>query len=278
MKKNIVIFFDCHGIVIKQCLELFSSIKKDYDVSFISLNESLTENKSVELTEQKLLNNADIAIIQYIKNDRPFIHHEIIKNYLNESCKVILLPHYVFSGCHHEFILPEIYNIEKTDDELIKIYETITIEDNDIVNNYNNSIIEFNGLFSDIKMTHIMEKYAKKYMMFNSRSYPTNTFFLFLSKEILKFLNIEFVENEFDGYLYNMNNSFATNVRYPILPCVAKILNLEFNVYKRFTFNKLKFSLQVYLLAYKEKKRFLNLRKNKDYCCIKNILNNRKSS
>jgi hypothetical protein len=127
------------------------------------------------------ISSADILILQFIKNDRQNIHHEKIKTYSKKNSKIILLPHYVFSGYHVNNIeLPLNFDCSKTYSELYQIYNSIKIDDNIILKNYNDSINELCNLNSDIDVSTIMKKYGKKYLMFNSRSYPTNIFSIFV--------------------------------------------------------------------------------------------------
>lgn len=176
------------------------------------------------------------------------------KNVLLKNAKA-----YIYEGYHlPKIMIPENYNSNKAKEELYALYQNIDCDKDEAINNYEKSITELKELYSDVNMGIIMDKYAKDYLMFNSRSYPTETFFLFLAVEIMKLINIECDEKEIDDKLKNTENIFARNLRYPILPKVKEYLGLKFNVKENYKYCNAIIDPIIYLLAYKEKCRYLS--------------------
>lgn len=223
--KSLVVLFNCHGMVMINQLKMSKEICDTFNIRYIQIYDYL--ERDFESDKYELLINADVIILQYIKNMRPYIHHSIIKSIIKPDCQLIMLPHYVFSGYWVKHVLPEDFNSTRTAAELEQIIDTFNIDSNIIIENFDNSLIELKNLESecDINMYDIMLKYAKQHRMFNSRGYPTHMFFYFASLELLKLLNVNADLDNFEL----CPGRFAYNIRMPILPIVTKTLNLEFN-------------------------------------------------
>ena len=198
-----------------------------------------------------MLQNADIALIQYIKNDRPYINHERIRGILKNDCKVILLPHYVFDGYFVKIKLPEEFTIEKSQQELMSIFNNIEVDAAKVITNYENALVEFKSVAAtgSIDVSDIMLNHFKNVRLFNGRGYPTSIFFRCTAIEIIKFLGYG---DDIDTVNIDcVDTGFAHNIKYPILPKVKEILDLKFD-WDNITNAGEQYSLLEYLFAYKE--------------------------
>jgi hypothetical protein len=249
MKKLCIVLFDCHGTQILQRLENYNKFYEIYDLKYIPIYDYLEKDFNDEIKE--LFKKCDIMICQYIKNDRKYIHHEIIKTYLNQDCIHILLPHYVFSGYYPEYKLPDDFNIKNSYNKLLNIWNDIDIGEDNIKKPFNDSIKELEELEENctIKMLEFVKENYNINRLFFSRSYPTYIFFDELTKKILNFINID-IKDYKDVY-----NQFGINTWIPILPCVKKSLNLNFDCFNlKYTRNE-RFDSIIYLIACQELKR-----------------------
>lgn len=241
-KKSLVIFFNCHGKEIYKILNKYQPFTNEYDLSYIPLHNHFEND--ISNIQKELIKNADVLIIQFIKNKRKFVHHDIIIPLTNPKCKIIMLPHYVFSGYFINFNINR--NFDKSQNkfnEYLNIGKDIS--KNDIINFFNHSLLEFQKTeeISSIKMFPIVKDLFKKHLLFNSRSYPTSLFFNYVSIEILKLLNISTQNYKF------IDKKFAKNVETIILPYVKKVLQLEFDVFNKEYLN-ISYNAIDYLLAY----------------------------
>jgi hypothetical protein len=64
MKKNIVIFMNCHGSHIKSCLLHHDNIKSNYKIDYI-VNYKYIGLKTLDIIDLEKIKNADIIIVQY---------------------------------------------------------------------------------------------------------------------------------------------------------------------------------------------------------------------
>tara|TARA_Y100000780_G_C13533145_1_gene358504 strand:- start:354 stop:650 length:297 start_codon:yes stop_codon:yes gene_type:complete len=98
MKKKIVICMNCHGMYIKNIMTKYcSEITKNYNIHYISYAKKITlKQNTFDDNESKLIKDADILIIQYIKNDRGMLNHDYIIS-IALTKNIFIIPHYVFS-------------------------------------------------------------------------------------------------------------------------------------------------------------------------------------
>lgn len=264
-----VVFFDCHGVEYINQLKQCKDFNDQYICSYIPIQKYIDHDFGGYVA--KKISSADVILLQHIKNDRPYIHHERIQKMLKSTCKFIMLPHYVFSGYWIDYDIPDDYVESKTDDELINILENINIEHEKIISNYEKSLDEFNNVdsHSTISMYDYVCNNAKNIRLFNSRSYPTIEFCFEVSKRICKFLQINC---DFDI----CHSDFASNVRYPILNIVTKILNLQFNEQYIETMNYKILNIHYILLCKQLNLKYLILSANKfDLKLLENLINTR---
>lgn len=257
MKKSCIILFDCHGELITQYLRNYKLFSDIYKIKYIANYTYKEKDFNNEIKDN--LRNCDLIIMQHIKNDRKYIHHDIIKSYLKESCKPVILPHYVFNGYFIDYILPDEFKINNNYNNLLNIWNNLSIDEEIIKKNLYDSFEEIKNLEknSSIQMIDfIMENY-KKNRLFNSRGYPTYIFFGELTKRILK--NIDF---EITNYKVAFD-IWGINTWIPILPCVKNILNLEFDCFNLIYSNTDIFNSIEYIITCKELNiKELNLAKN----------------
>lgn len=230
--KSIVIFFDCHGEVIKQYLELNKELINKYKISFVKLNNYVVKdacyinNNQFAENDIQVIKNADVLILQVIEKDRGFLNnHEVIK-FCKINCEIIKIPHYrnsiyfykCLKGYNNKYQLLYHYNLEKEVDinninktlnlikKEIEIMENFDYDKNDMEETFNKSFNEFQEIdkLSDIKMFDFYKNNFKKSRLFMGRSYPSSIFFFELTNLILeklyivrneKFVDLYFAEN-----------------------------------------------------------------------------------
>lgn len=83
MKKQCVVFFNCQGGKIMDNLQESTQFNNIYDIEYIALYNYLQgykyENENDLIDDHKqIIQNCDLIILQYIKNDRKVIHHDYI--------------------------------------------------------------------------------------------------------------------------------------------------------------------------------------------------------
>lgn len=251
MKKLCVIFFNCHGEQIKTQLISSNKFSNIYNIKFIPIYDYLKDGKkysqdeSLTNNDNKLIQNCDLIILQYIKNPRKNIHHEYIKSLVKTDCIIIRIPHYTFSGYtyHHDIINDAFIDIKKSKLELETYINNLFINDKDkILIHLKNELehIKNLDLISDIKCYDFIKNNYDKKFLFYSRSYPTYILFHYMAEEILRILNIyDEIQPQYTLY--------AIHTLEPIYPNVKKYLDLQFNQ-KSFNF---KCNLIEYLICCK---------------------------
>lgn len=188
MKKNCVIFFNCHGGQIYKQLKSSQNFNEKYNVKHIALYDYLpgyvySNNDDLILEHKELINNADLVILQYIKkNNIHIISHKYIKSLLKNNAKIILIPHYTFSGYNfnYDIINDNFFNIEKTKEDLENYINNLFIDKKkEIIDNLNSELenIKILDTFSDIKCYDFIKDNYNKKQLFYSRSYPTYILF-----------------------------------------------------------------------------------------------------
>lgn len=237
-KKILTIYMNCHGTAILNYLNKSTKYKELYDSKSVHINDYILDSGChINCTEfvdsdKKSFNSADVFICQYIQTDRGYLNHtEIIKKYIKSTCKIILIPHYVFYGYSYNLIVENKIK-EITDIKDIKIYhqkitDIINMDEINSVDFGKHLKYSFNKLqaldnLSDIKMyDYVIENYLN-IRLWHHKSYPTSIFFFHITNKILLSLNIE------QNIDYE-DCRFARNTTTPILPKVAKILNINFD-------------------------------------------------
>ena len=137
--KNCVIFFNCHGGQIYKQLYSSKIFINQYKVDFISLYDYLegykySNEKDLIQEHLTLIKEADLIILQYIKiNKKKIISHEYINSLLKKETKIILIPHYTFSGYNYPYDIfnDEFISGEKDKKELESYINNLFINDKD---------------------------------------------------------------------------------------------------------------------------------------------------
>ena len=229
--KTCTVFFNCFGGEIVNQLKASKTFCKTYNIQHIALYDYLEGykygNKKELIKEHKnLVNNCDLLILQYIKKDREVIKHTNIISFTNKNCKIILIPHYTFSGYNYPFDIINDNNIKENmkKKELMKYIDNLHFDKKQKIILYKDSELEnIKNLDqnSSIKCYEFVANNFNKYRLFNSRSYPTYIFFHYIAQEILYNINI----NELIKPIWS---KFGLENSHPILPVVFKYLKLDF--------------------------------------------------
>lgn len=236
MKKNCIIFFNCHGGELINHLISSKQFNDNYDITFITLYdyiEGYKYEKNEDLIDEhkQLIQICDLIILQYIKKDRKIIHQDYIKSLLKKECISIIIPHYTFSGYQYPYDIINDNNINKniTKKELQNYINNLFIDkENEIIAHLNSELNNIKELdtHSDIKCYKFIKNNYNKKLLFYSRSYPTYNLFHFISQKILEKINITDI-------IQPVWSSYASAHTELILPNVSKYLNLKFDI----TFN-----------------------------------------
>ena len=231
-----VTFFNCHGKEYTSQLKNNIEFNAKYNVVNIALYDYLhghCHGHRTELIENhvNMMQKADVLLIQNLKNNRNILNtDELIKKYCKMNCTVIKIPHYTFSGYEYEYnVLDDAEMLfEKTNVEIMNHLTTLYKNDEIKIKNFLEN--EFHDLkildeFSDVKMHDFVKSSFNEHRLFHARGYPTYIFFYQVSKHLLNILNIKNTHN----ILYTGTFKY---LEIPILPNVAKFLNIQFPLYK----------------------------------------------
>lgn len=234
MKHNCVIFFNCHGSEIHKQLKLSYDFNEKYNVNYIALYDYLSgfkysNNNDLIFEHKELIKNADLMILQYIKNNNNnVISHEYIKTLVKNNTKIILIPHYTFSGYNfnYDIVNDHYFDTKKTKEELEEYIDNLFIDkEKEIIENLNNELENIRILdnFSDIKCYDFIKENYNKKQLFYSRPYPTYVLFNYISQQILNILEI-------NSNIEIIYTNYASHTLEPIFPVVKKTLNIQFDI------------------------------------------------
>ena len=248
--KNIVIYGNCHTIIIIKCLLYSKTIQNKMNIKKIYIVDYL-ENEKLDDNSIEILKSADIFLCQYIERDRGELNHDyIVKNYLKNDCIFIYFPHYRFdcylqnntiynelcSGLGYAPKIPielvKLFCSTKTYDEFNNnfntTYENIKMIDsnllNDIIQKEQNNFKKINSVSSIDMYDYVINNY-KKERLFGFYSYPSEKFFYEFVKKILETINIYDMTDycEKNDCIYNIWN----NTLFPIIPQIYDYLQLQ---------------------------------------------------
>lgn len=251
MTKNIVIFSNCAGNIIKNMFEKHPFTKDKYLIHYIVNYENLN-NQNIDDAHIYLLNNCDIFIYQPFNQHYTESEYNItnIKNYLNHNAIILKINYYRFRGFwynseykpyhnynKYQFLNEKYYGIH---DSFINFYTT---NKNDVIEKINNIQISRHELLSffynelnkfkiiddnsDINMfDYFISNYKKKHL-FHDTFHPTNLFFYEMFRQIIfKLDNYELPFEDYD-FINLLNDIEMTHWALPILPIVKNILELN---------------------------------------------------
>tara|TARA_B100001989_G_C24417709_1_gene402382 strand:- start:202 stop:837 length:636 start_codon:yes stop_codon:yes gene_type:complete len=210
--KSCVILFNCHGkqieIQINQCKE-FTSI---YKISHIELLYYLPNGTFVkdyyEDKDLELIKNADLLIIQSMRQDRSYLNFDYVAKLIKKDCLTIKIPHY--SSSIYWF-----FNNSINDDNL-------EYAKNNFIKNELEHIKNLDEI-SDIKIYDFFINNYKNKQLFYGRWYPTYFLFNYISQIILYKLNINIqIKPIFTNYVTKKSRiQLINNID-------KKLLNLNF--------------------------------------------------
>jgi hypothetical protein len=259
-KKKCVIFFNCHGGQIMNNLLSCPRFNNLYDCTHITNYDYLkgykygNENDIIN-KHKKIINDCDLLILQHIRTyNREIIHHEYIKTLIKSNCKYITISHFTFSGLYPEDSSNnKIIDKNSTKNEIENFINNSFTNKEEIIEHFNSELDHLRELDknSDIKCLDFVKNNYTKYLLFHSRWYPTSYFFIYISNEILKLLNIVY-DIEF------INNLWALDNQIPLYPNVKKHLQLDFNI--NYCLNA---NLIEYIYCMKQEN-FINFKKRND--------------
>lgn len=210
--KSCVILFNCHGkqidLQLSQCKEFYNI----YKVSHIELLYYLPNGTFVkdyyDDNDLELLKNADLLIIQSMREDRSYLNFDNVIKLIKKNCITIKIPHYsssIYWFFNDSYNKDNIENIKK---EFIK-------------NQFEH--IKNLDLLSDIKIYDFFINNYKSKQLFFGRWYPTYFIFNHFAQQILYKLNInKKIKPIINIYVKKKNrNKIIKNID-------KKLLNLEF--------------------------------------------------
>lgn len=254
MYKNIVIFSNCAGGIIKHIFEKHSFTKDKYSVYCIANYENLNK-QNMDDTHLYALNNCDILIYQPLNKEYTESEYDIvnIKSCLKEDVVILKINYYRFRGFwynseykpynnynNYEFLNMHYYGIH---DSFINYNTTNKREVIDKVNNIQISREELLLFFqnelaklkkiddnSDINMFDYFIKNYKTKHLFHDPFHPTLLFFYEMFRQII--MKLEHYELMFEDtdFIHTLNDIEMTHWALPILPIVKNILELKLEV------------------------------------------------
>lgn len=227
MKKKIVFTMNCHGgYIIRNIKRYNHKILDDYDIFHINYATKtyLVDNKLTN-DDFELIKNADILIIQYIKNDRGMLNHNYIKQ-IAETNNIFILPHYTFSGYFYDELTVKLTNENKTISQIENAIANINIDEDIVLQNLNNNLNNIKKLdeLGCCNMFEYVKNNYKKERLFQNRSHPNNLFFIELTNQLLQKLGYT---EKLDGVYENFSNH--SNQICIIYQPIKNILKLDFD-------------------------------------------------
>lgn len=257
MIKNIVIFSNCAGNIIKNMFEKHSYTKDKYSITHIVNYETLSRTHMDE-SHAVILNNCDIFMYQPLNQSYDDSEYDVthIKKYLKRDAIILKVNYYRFNGfwynseykpydsynnylfstnanygIHNSFI-----NFNTTDKcEIVKNVNNICISEEEFLVFFNNQLSKFKIIDdnSDINMFDYFLNNYKTIHLFHDPFHPTNLFFYEMFRQIIiKLENHELQNNDYD-FIKSLKCIEMTHWALPILPIIKKHLDLvlDDNIY-----------------------------------------------
>tara|TARA_B100000674_G_scaffold46701_1_gene32326 strand:+ start:804 stop:1868 length:1065 start_codon:yes stop_codon:yes gene_type:complete len=253
-KKNLTIFFNCHGNYIFFYLKKFLPI--DFNINWIYIADfegGGGNRKYFNEKEINILKDTDILIVQYIKNDRNFLNHDKVIKLVKQQATVIKIPHYTFYGYNFKELSNNILSIVDKELDFKKIKEYIDLKFDENINKKKEEFQKYKlkslknirkkDEYSDVKLYDSFKKHYNTKVLFNEPWHP-NSFFIYLMViEILKKLNFDFDKKYIQ--VYEIFNESQFNLDKEHIELMYKIQNFEVdnfhknisNVYENYLYN-----------------------------------------
>lgn len=282
--KKCVVCFNCHGKEYIKQLSLSEEFSGTYEVVYINIYNYLPTYIYEKMTDfvkydRKLLQNADMLIVQNMRTDRGFLNSE---NIIQIAKNVIKIPHYTFYGYWYDINCEWLKYVDenKINEEFINLLYSEEHHKNEIIENIKVSLDKIKKLdeISDISMFDFISNNYQKEKLFYSEQYPKEIFFNEGAKQILNILKID---NNIQTVLYT---AYAVPQNRPIIPKIINVLCLNFSnsLYIGSKINR--YNLSDYFITCKKRgKTHLSLNSSKDGRLNRKILdevilNNRKKA
>ncbi len=169
-----VILFNCHGSQIMFQLSKCSEFREIYECIHIDLNNYITYETMIKSEldnhDLKLIQDADLLIIQNMRTDRGYLNYENIVKNTKKECVILKIPHYSSS----------IYWFKNDNDISVETF-------------IQNELLHINNLDeeSDIKIHNFVVNNYKEHQLFHNRWYPTYFIFYYITQQILYKINID---------------------------------------------------------------------------------------
>lgn len=259
--KNILIYSNCHGGIIKLMFEKHNLINNEVNVNYFFNYENL-HNEKLSPEHLSLLKSCDIFIYQPFNKHFNHTEYDIkhIKNCLNENALIIRINYYRFKGfwynCNYfTFNYFEGYQFAETNnsglyngvvnisnknnkDDIKSYINNIKIETNELDKFFNIELNNFKKIDdnSDVNMYDYFLSNYKNIKLFHDPYHPTNHFFYEIFKQLVKII---FKKNLISNDLYfidSLKENEMTHWTSPILPIIRSYLNLNYSceIYKVF--------------------------------------------
>lgn len=253
--KNIVIFSNCAGKIIKNMFEKHSFTKDKYFIHYIMNYENLNK-QNIDNSHISLLNNCDIFMYQPLNQDYTTSEYDItnIKKHLQAKTIILKINYYRFRGfwynseykpydkynnyyfnsmnyygIHDSFIN---FNTTNKNDVIDKI-NNIQIPRDELLLFFDNELTKFKIIDdnSDVDMFEYFINNYKIKQLFNDPFHPTNLFVYEMFRQIIiKLDNYELKYEDYD-FIDLLNDIEMTLWTLPILPVVKYILDIKLGEY-----------------------------------------------
>ena len=211
--KNIVIFSNCAGNIIKNMFEKHSFTKDKYFIHYIANYENL-DKQNIDDSHISLLNNCDIFMYQPLNQDYSTSEYDItnIKKYLHANTIILKINYYRFRGFwynseykpynkynNYQFVNMNYYGIHDSfinfnttnKNDIIDKINNIQIPRDELLLFFDNELTKFKIIDdnSDVDMFEYFINNYKIKQLFHDPFHPTNLFFYEMFRQIIiKFL------------------------------------------------------------------------------------------
>lgn len=250
--KNIVIFSNCAGNIIKNMFEKHSFTKDKYFIHHITNYEHLNK-ETIDDSHISLLNNCDIFMYQPLNQNYTESEYDIqnIKKYLNDNTIILKINYYRFRGFwynsqykpydnynNYKFLNMNYYGIHDSfinfnttnKKEVIDKINNIQISRDELLLFFDNELAKLKKIDdnSDVDMFEYFINNYKIKQLFHDPFHPTNLFFYEMFRQIIiKLDNHELKYEDYD-FIHLFNDIEMTHWALPILPIVKNILDINF--------------------------------------------------
>ena len=253
MRKNIVIYSNCAGNVLKTMFLNHELTHDKFNIDHI-VNYNNLDKENLSISHISLLKNCDIFIYQPMNNNYDFSQYNInyVKKNLKKECMIIRVNYYRFKGfwyeCnyipYHKYsgysfhnihgIYKEIKNLSNKTckNSVVNFINNIQINENELNNFFDTELKKLKLLddCSDVNMYDFFELNYKDKILFHDQFHPTNIFFYEIFRQLIEKICCYKLPKDDNEFLSKdvINNIEMTHWVTPILPIVRDILKLNY--------------------------------------------------